>query len=123
MDKKIRTARDVMTEEVVTIGPEEKMSTVLNMMSKYRYSQIPVVKDGEQIGSICEKLVYKYLFNDFEDTRELMEEKVGDMMNSRLRTVKEDEDIETVKEILEEFEAVLVRRNGEIVGIITRDDL
>ena len=85
MDEKPRTARDVMTRDVVTIGPDEKMSTVMDMMRKHRYSQIPVVKDGEQIGSICEKLVYNYLFRDFEDTRELMAEKVGDMMNSRLR--------------------------------------
>jgi predicted transcriptional regulator len=123
MEEKIRTAKDVMIRDVVTIGPEERMSTVLRMMREYKYSQIPVVKDGEQIGSICEKLVFNYLFRDFEDISDLMGEKVGDMMNSRLRTVSEDESIRTVKEILEEFEAVLVRRDGEIVGIITRDDI
>jgi predicted transcriptional regulator len=123
MVEKTRTAGDVMTRDVVMIGPEERMSTVLRMMREYKYSQIPVVKDGEQVGAICEKLVFNYLFRDFEDISDLMGEKVGDMMNSRLRTVSEDEDIRTVEEILEEFEAVLVRRDGEIVGIITRDDI
>ena len=122
MDER-KTAKDVMTREVVTIGPEEKMSTVLSMMRKHRYSQIPVVRNGEQVGSICEKLVYNYLFRGFEDTRELMGEKVGDMMSSVLRSVREDESIERVKEILEEVESVVVIRNGEIVGIITRDDV
>jgi CBS domain-containing protein len=45
-------ARDVMTEEVVTIGPDEELETLAEVMVKRRVNPLPVVEDGALVGIV-----------------------------------------------------------------------
>ena len=43
---------DIMDTEFPKVGPEEKLIDALNMMRKTGYQDIPVIEDGEYIGTI-----------------------------------------------------------------------
>ena len=45
-------ARDVMTEEVVTIGPDEDVETLATLMEKRKVNPIPVVEAGRMVGIV-----------------------------------------------------------------------
>jgi CBS domain-containing protein len=41
-----------MTEEVVTIGPDEELETLAEVMVKRRVNPLPVVEDGALVGIV-----------------------------------------------------------------------
>lgn len=45
-------ARDVMTEEVVTIGPDEDVETLATLMEKRKVNPVPVVEGGRMVGIV-----------------------------------------------------------------------
>ncbi len=47
--------RDYMTHDLVTIGPEVRLSDALNMMRASNVHRLPVVEDGLLIGIVSEK--------------------------------------------------------------------
>lgn len=46
--------RDVMTSEVVTVGPEATVAEVARLLTEHRISGLPVVEDGRVIGIVSE---------------------------------------------------------------------
>ena len=45
-------ARDVMTEDVVTIGPDEDVETLATLMEKRKVNPVPVVETGRMVGIV-----------------------------------------------------------------------
>jgi CBS domain-containing protein len=45
-------AKDVMTEDVVTIGPDEDVETLATLMEKRKVNPVPVVEDGRMVGIV-----------------------------------------------------------------------
>jgi len=45
-------ARDVMTDEVVTIGPEAEIETLAELMVKRRLNAVPVIEAGVLVGVV-----------------------------------------------------------------------
>ncbi len=43
---------DVMTRDVVSVGPAENIDTVVNLMMKRKINRIPVVVDGKIVGIV-----------------------------------------------------------------------
>ena len=48
-----KTVEDIMDTEYPSIGPDEKLNDALLLMKDTGYQDIPVVDDGEYIGTIC----------------------------------------------------------------------
>ncbi len=48
-----RTVEDIMDTEYPSIGPDEKLNDALLLMKDTGYQDIPVVDDGEYLGTIC----------------------------------------------------------------------
>ncbi len=113
-------ARQLMSSPVISVKPYETVETVIKLMNKYNISQIPVITGNKIVGSVTERvLVRKSL--EYED---IYDRKVMEVMEEPFPIVTEEEDIEVVKYLLEEHQAVLVQnREGKIIGIITRSDL
>jgi CBS domain-containing protein len=47
-------ARDIMTSEVETVGPDEEVSTVLTRLSRAAFNGFPVVDDGALVGIVTQ---------------------------------------------------------------------
>ncbi len=59
-------ARDVMTEEVVTIGPEDELETLAEIMVKRRVNPLPVVEDGNLVGIVSRSDIIEMMARDIE---------------------------------------------------------
>ncbi len=115
--KRGRKCSEIMTREVITTTPKEKIRKVSELMVKYGISQLPVVDDGKIVGMVTEEGIVRNLNPNIAD------EPVEKIMEPPLPTVSEDTDISVIKPLLEMHPGVLVIRKGELVGIITRSDL
>jgi CBS domain-containing protein len=47
-------ARDIMTSEVETVGPDEEVSTVLTRLSRAGFNGFPVVDGGQLVGIVTQ---------------------------------------------------------------------
>src|SRR5262245_8402474 len=50
-----RTVRDVMSRELHTVGPNDKLSTASDVMRLGRIRHMPVVDDGELVGVVSQR--------------------------------------------------------------------
>jgi predicted transcriptional regulator len=108
---------EIMTREVITTTPKEKIKKVSEIMVKYGISQLPVMDGNRVIGMVTEEGIVRNL------SPNIAEEPVEKIMEPPLPTVPEDTDISVIRPLLEIHPGVLVTRRGELVGIITRSDL
>ncbi len=49
------TARDVMTEDVKTVSPDEEVGTVLTKLARADFDGFPVVEDGQVVGIVTRR--------------------------------------------------------------------
>lgn len=57
-------ARDVMTEEVLTISPDEVVETLADIMVKKRVNLVPVVEEGRLVGVVSRADVIRWMTRD-----------------------------------------------------------
>lgn len=43
---------EIMTENPITVSPEDKIDTCMNLMTEYHVRHLPVIKEGKVIGMI-----------------------------------------------------------------------
>ncbi len=111
-------ASSIMNSPVISVSPEESIKNAVNLMLEHGISQLPVLENGKLVGSLTENRVMKFIFED-GDT----ETKVRNVMETPFPVVDEKSGISTIMKLLLEFPAVLVAKNGEIVGIVTKQDV
>lgn len=137
-------AKDVMTTNVVTVGPETPVPEIAQLFLKHRISGTPVVgPDGRLLGIVSEGDLLRRAETGTERHRswwltlvggaeELAREYVkthgrraADVMTREVVTVAEDTPAAEIARLLEErrIKRVPVVREGRVVGIISRADL
>ncbi len=57
-------ARDVMTEEVLSIGPDEDVETLAEIMVKKRVNLVPVLEAGRLVGVVSRADVIRWMARD-----------------------------------------------------------
>ncbi len=112
-----KRCKDIMTRNVISTKPVEKVLRVSEIMMKKAISQLPVVKDGKVVGTVTEESIIKNLHIDIAD------ETVGKIMDPPLPAVPEDTEVETIRPLLEDHPGILVVQKGDVIGIITRSDV
>lgn len=106
-------------KKLVTANPDEKLSEVLNKMTKYNISQVPVVKNEEFVGSINDD-IYSRLINE----PELKETAVKNLMEAPYEFVDGNASLEEIaKKIDKQNRAVLVKDRSGSTHIITIHDI
>jgi predicted transcriptional regulator len=117
-----RRAADLMVRNVITAPHDWPVSEAVKVMHRRAISQLPITKDGEVVGSLSEKnLVEKIAGGD--GVEDVLKKKVGDIMGEPFPTVGEDAPLDMVAKMLNYYGAVLVYKDGDMVGIVTRSDL
>ncbi len=112
----MKFVKDIMTKEVITSNPEEKLSKTIAKMEKYGIKEIPVVKNNKLIGMVT--------FFDALDLIKYPESKVSNVIVSS-PSVSLNDRIEDVIPLMVKtgFEALPVVENDEVVGIISEYDI
>jgi len=112
-----RTCAEIMTRDVISTHPKDRIQEASETMVRHAVSQLPIVEDGKVVGMITEKSIVKNLDPNIAD------ELVENVMEPPLPSVPEDTDINTIRPLLEAHSGVLVTKRGKLAGIITRSDL
>jgi CBS domain-containing protein len=59
--------KEIMRRGIITVSPDESVTGVMNLMTRYRVRHIPVVSDGQLAGIVSIGDVVKHrLDNDLE---------------------------------------------------------
>ena len=103
----------------MVVAQTDRVSEALAKMNELGLTQIPVLEDGESVGSLRENHLLSKVFND----RDLLEAPVSKLMDKGFPTVSVDDDVNVVSRKLRSSPAVLIEEYGRITGIITRHDL
>lgn len=115
---KVKKSESGMIVDPVTIRPEQKVQEVLNLMSKYRISGVPVTKGDQLVGIVTNRDLR------FEND---MEKSVSDVMTKEnLVTVPEGISLEDSKKLLHEHrieKLLVVDANAHLKGMITIKDI
>ena len=106
--------------ELVTVQPTTPVRVALSTLTSYNVSQLPVILDGECVGSLNDGELMSSVIED----PELLDRPVESIMDAPFPVVDSHMDAEGAAQLLtRKNSAVLVRDAGEIGGILTRYDL
>jgi len=116
--EKVKKSESGMIVDPITISPDQSISEVLEIMSRYRISGVPVVKDANLVGIITNRDLR------FETN---LDQKVGAVMTKdNLATAKVGITLEESKAILHERrieKLLVVDEEGKLKGLITIKDI
>jgi acetoin utilization protein AcuB len=124
--------RNWMSKDVVTIDADDSMTQAVNLMKEQNIRMLPVTRKGKLVGVVSDTDVKRASASDATtlDVHELLyllsKIKIKEIMSRNPITVPPDYTVEETAEILMQNKisgAPVVDKSGEIVGIITRDDL
>ncbi len=104
---------------LVTIHPDSEIGQAISLMKKFGISQLPVISDNVQVGSIREIAIMKKL----TDKTGSSNEKVSEFMDPPLPTVKIDDKIAAPLNLLKTQNAIAVTQNGKVIDIIATIDV
>lgn len=140
-------AKDVMTRDVITVSPHDKVENVARLLVDQKISGVPVVdENGHVVGIVTEKdLMIKagdlrlpfyvtlfdsiiYLENPIkfsEKIKKYTAVKVKEIMTTKVITIDEDTPIPDIVDLMtkKNVNRVPVVRHNHLVGIITRNDI
>ena len=115
-------AKDIVSTEgnLVIANHDESISSVVEKMSKFNISQIPVFKGKDMVGSISETSVLNYLFEHPEAKRDSIEP----LMHAPFPLVELTSKLEDISQLItKENAAVMVQKEDGNYHIITKQDI
>jgi len=141
-------ARDLMNRNVVVVTRDTTVKEVARLLLEHKISGLPVVDEENYVVGIVSEgdLIFQdkklhipafleilggviYLENPNRLGQDLMKmtaARVGELMTTKVHTVKEDTSVEGIATIMVEKKVnriPVVDRAGKLVGIISRQDL
>ncbi|MEZ5786338.1 MAG: CBS domain-containing protein [Xanthobacteraceae bacterium] len=137
-------ASDIMSTDVVTVGPDANVQQVADLLVKHRISGLPVVDaSGRVVGLVSEGDLLrradagtgherswwlKLLIGSEGLAREYIHEhsrQVSDVMSREIITASPDTPVSDLAEILEKhrIKRVPIVKDGKLVGIVSRANL
>lgn len=123
-DKTFGTARDIIASRngsyrLVVSYKSDKVKDAIALMNSKSVSQIPVMEDGQVVGSITDnKLLSKIIENP-----ELKDASVAEVMESSIKFVALDSTLDVLSSMVDKEKAVLVRDDNHQIHIITKHDI
>jgi predicted transcriptional regulator len=91
-------------------------------MRRNDFSQLPVFDGDKPVGGVSERtLLDQILYSD--DGVPANRKQVNEIMDESWPMVSEDAPLTLLSNLLKYYPAILVQRQGQVVGIITKADL
>jgi tRNA nucleotidyltransferase (CCA-adding enzyme) len=115
------TARDIMTEGVITIRPSCTIQEAVEFLLAEQISGLPVVDDrGRLVGIVTEFALLAVAYDE-----NVMHDSVAQHMTTDLLTVEASDTIRKVADlcVVHRVRRVPVMEGGKLVGLISRCDV
>jgi len=112
--------KDGAEPPLVAVEPEATLREALDLITRHNVSQLPVVRGAECVGSLAESSLMSRVIED----PTVLARAVADFMEAPFPVVEAQVQMAALGRLLtRQNPAVLVRRDGEIAGIVTRYDM
>ncbi|MBS9524893.1 cystathionine beta-synthase [Litoribacter ruber] len=123
-DKSYSTARDIIggrngSFELAVAQKSDSVRSAIHLMNQKGVSQIPVVEDGNVVGSLTDSK----LLNKLIENPQLKDAQVSDVMENAMKFVALDSTLDVLSSLVEKEKAVLVRDHLDQIHIITKHDI
>lgn len=115
--QKVKKSESGMILNPITLGPDEKISTAIEVMKRNNISGLPIVEQGKLLGILTNRDLR------FEKNLDL---KVSQLMTKELITVTEKVTLDEAKELLHKHrieKLLVVNKAGELRALITIKDI
>lgn len=121
-----------MTDEVICVEPQTKVSQAVNLMEKHHIHRLPVIEDGKLVGLVTEAIIADNSASPatslsiYEINYLLSQTTVGEIMDKKPLTVSKEVLIEEAAVQMVEkglTELTVVDREQHVIGIITYKDI
>ncbi|MFB3738563.1 MAG: cyclic nucleotide-binding/CBS domain-containing protein [Candidatus Velamenicoccus archaeovorus] len=115
------TIGGLMTRDVVTVTPDDRVRDALRKMIAHDIGSVVVVEGDLAVGVFTERDVTRHVLDDVG----LLDERVGDLMTSPVVSVGVDAQVVDVFDLLTQngIRRLPVLDGGRLVGIVTEGDL
>jgi CBS domain-containing protein len=115
------TIGELMTRDVVTVGPDDRVRDALRKMIDHDFGSVVVAEDGRAVGVFTERDVTRHVLTDAA----LLDERVGDLMSGPPITVQPTDQIVDVFDLMngKGIRRLPVVDGDRLVGIVTEGDL
>ncbi len=114
------TRRHGNAPPIVQVAPAAQVRQALNLMSTFDVSQLPVIDDGECVGSLIESTLMTRAIGE----PAVLDRAVQDLMEPALPVVESNLTLDRLAPMLtHDTPAALVADRGKLVGIVSRYDL
>jgi cystathionine beta-synthase len=105
---------------LIHVTPEASVRQALNLMSTYNVSQLPVLDGADGVGAVSEQALMARAIGQ----PKILDSPVRDLMDPPFPVVDSQSPVAQLATLLSRTTpAALVRRDGTVVGIVTRYDL
>ena len=125
LERSFATAKDIITarsghDSLFTVAKRSKVAEAILVMNREGVDQVPVVENGEFVGSVASSsLLEKIIFDP-----QLKDKTVGEIMDKPMIFVALDSTLDVLSSMLNrDNKALLVRDEKEKVHIITQHDV
>ena len=105
--------------QLLSVSSGAPLKAALQLIQQHEVSQIPVMRGNDVIGTLEESEILKAAMSN----PAAIDRPVDAMMKDPLAIVSADEHVEQITKLLVRDPAVLVQRDGAIIGILTRYDM
>ncbi len=116
------TARDVMTDDVVSVRPKDSLQKAASVMNKGGFSVLPVMEYGRVVGSITERKLVEEMSRG-EEIRDLAKQRVATIVQPAPPQVSPDADVDALSRLLDDHSILMVMENGRSLGVVTKADI
>jgi CBS domain-containing protein len=109
------TAKDIMTKDIITVGPAMTVKQLAKILIKNQVSGAPVAgKNGKIIGIVSEADIIAKKGKD-----------VRSIMSNKVITVPEETSVEDIAQLMttHSIKRIPVMQNAKITGIVSRADI
>ncbi|MHA2290008.1 MAG: CBS domain-containing protein [Promethearchaeota archaeon] len=108
-------AIDILTPEIISIKPNSTVKDAVELMTKFNISQIPILENNQNFGSITSKKIQKYITDD----PVILNLKITDIKELPFPEVEKNWNVKDISSLLINYPAVLVKDDKNFIGIIT----
>lgn len=111
-------AENIMTKKIFSINPNSTVKQAVEIMNHHKISQVPIIDDDKNIGSLTAKKIQKLL----TENSYMLNMKVIDVKELPFPEVDKNWSAKEISNLLLNYPAVLVKYLNKYVGIITDAD-
>ena len=119
--KQEKQAQEIMTRPVLFVRADDNLKKAIKELERHGLSQLPVLKEGKQLGSISEKSILAKINSN--KTIDVDKSRAEEAIEESLPTIQATTPESVVRQLLSFNPAILVVKKGKITGIITKSDL